>query len=67
MSRIDVLCKVTIYEVDGEESSGSTFPQLLVESHWNRDEMVILTLGKKKVTVLGTDLAAAIRNATGNP
>lgn len=62
---MSVVSKVTIYETDGNESSGLNFPELLVESHWNRSEMVVIRVGKHQcVTVLASDLQAAIRNAT---
>lgn len=60
---IKVRCEVPVYEVNGEETKTLSQPQLIVESHWNRSQMVVLTIGNEKVTVLGDDLVAAIQNA----
>lgn len=62
MSRIDVESKVKIYEVDGHDVTTLEHPLILVQSHWSRNSMVVLSIGDKKWTVLARDLEAAIRN-----
>lgn len=37
---------------------------VLVSSHWNYSDRVVLEVGNQKVTVIAADLEAAIRNAT---
>ncbi len=65
MSSIDVRSEIEIYEVDGKEVElGIDPPKLVVESHWNRDEFVVLTLDGKSVTVEADKLRKAIENAT---
>ena len=60
---------VNVYEVDGKEKSphGADGQKLIVRSHWNRNEMVVLRLpgeGAPEFTVTARDLQAAIVNAT---
>ncbi len=61
---IKVRNEVTVYETNGRETSGCPLPAIAVESHWNRDSMVVLMVGGQKVTVSARDLQAAIANAT---
>lgn len=61
---IKVSQQVRIYEEGDKEIRLGTSRFMGVESHWNRDEMVILEIGKERITVLADDLEAAIRNAT---
>ena len=61
---IEVESKITIYEVDGEDT-GVDQPVLSVLSHWNNGDMVVLkSPNGTKFTVVSKDLVAAIRNAT---
>lgn len=58
---------VKIYEVDDKECMVGGDLSLQVESHWNRDEFVVLRSDdalSMKITVLRRDLEAAIKNAT---
>lgn len=55
---------VTVYEVDGKETTGIPMPTISVLSHWNRDSMVVLELAGQRVTVSAQDIRAAIDNAT---
>jgi len=55
---------VEIYEEDGEKVPIGKSPYMLVESHWNHNEQVILKIGKKSITVIARDLETAIENAT---
>jgi hypothetical protein len=54
---------VNIVEIDGKECGGLD-PTLAVHSHWNRDQLVVLELDGKRVTVSAGDMLAAIANAT---
>ena len=56
--------EIEIYETNGEESPIANYPLMTVESHWNRNEMIVLKIGKKSVTVLADELKKAIDNAT---
>ena len=61
---IKVVNEVEIYEIgNGVEAASGTKP-LLVQSHWNLPERVILKRGTMEITVLADDLIAAIKNAT---
>jgi len=60
-TRVDVESRVTIYEIDGDETEG---PTLHVKNHWNMADFVVLSLNNKKITVVARDLEVAIKNAT---
>jgi len=58
---IKVTSEVQCYEVNGQECTG---PRVRVDSHWNRDAMVVLDIDGKRYTVSASDLIAALHNAT---
>lgn len=60
MSRVSVKCEVRTYEHD--KNSHSDGVKVVVESHWNSSELVVLTIGGERRTVVGSDLVAAIEN-----
>jgi len=61
---IKVSNDITVYEIDGKETSGVPLPKMSLVSHWNRAELIILIIDDKCVTVTARDLRAAIDNAT---
>ncbi len=61
--RIKVHCEVRPYEVEGKDAPFDVAP-FVVDSHWNRDDMVVLKYGGVSITVLARDLQNAITNAT---
>ena len=62
---IKVSNSVKVYEVDGKEIKSLDYPQIKVDSHWNRNEFIVLqSEDGKKYTVCSRDLIAAIENAT---
>ncbi len=63
---IKVSNTISVYEVDGKESTGIGGPTIDVRSHWNRQSLVVLVLGDQSYTVVADDLVAAIRNATNS-
>lgn len=54
---------IEIYEENDEQVPMGINKSMGVESHWNRDERVILVVGKRRITVIGQDLITAIQNA----
>jgi ribosomal protein L22 len=62
-ARVKVENTIDVYET-GQEMSPGKKETIKVLSHWNRDEMVVLQVGKKSVTVLARALENAIKNAT---
>ncbi len=60
---IKVIQEVDVYEVDGEDAPVGKEIKVGVASHWNRNQLVVLVIGKKQYTVLGSDLKTAIENA----
>jgi hypothetical protein len=60
---IKVRSEVSVYEVNGKEQAGLSRPKIAIESHWNRDALVTICIGDESVTVVATDLLAAIKNA----
>lgn len=62
---ITVTNEVDIVEIDGKDIPPVGKRQkLIVKSHWNRNELVILTVdGNTTFTVNGKDLCEATKNA----
>lgn len=63
MSRIDVVCTVSVYEKNGDRSAAICGSALEVRSHHAYRGHVIIGRGKNAVTVIGSDLITAIENA----
>lgn len=61
---IKVEQEVEIYEENGKEVPIGTKKVMGVESHWNRNEWVILRVGSNRVAIKARDLRAATENAT---
>ncbi|HVY79846.1 MAG TPA: hypothetical protein VG994_02600 [Steroidobacteraceae bacterium] len=61
---IKIACEVTVYEIDGKETSMIPPVTITVRSHWNRDSLVVLEVDNRKMAVSAADLHAAITNAT---
>jgi hypothetical protein len=55
---------IKIYEIDKQELSVGEDRVISVESHWNRNSMVVLNVEGRTVTVSAGDLEDAIANAT---
>ena len=66
MNRIEVVSRVKVYEQnDRDVAPGDPAPILTVESHRIYSERVVLTdPNGLRITVIASDLLAAIRNAT---
>jgi len=59
---IDVQCHLKIYEIDGQEPK--TVERMIVQSHWNQDQLVVLRIpGCPSITLGKRDLEVAIQNA----
>lgn len=56
---IKVINKIPAYRNDGYRET-----ECSVESHWDDNELIWITVGKEKARVLAADLEAAIKNAT---
>ena len=59
---IEITQIVEIVEEDGEQWPENK--RLIVSSHWNRNEWVVLKLDEREFAVGVDDLEAAIKNAT---
>ncbi len=68
MSKIKVTQQIEVIEKDDTEIPIDKELYLGINSHWNFDDWIVLTIGKQKYTVNGDNLIEAIRNAmnTGN-
>jgi hypothetical protein len=66
---IKVESEVECYEVDGKETHtlNSGRPKIIVRSHWNRSDFVVLEIEGKKLAVVYGDMAAALANAANVP
>jgi len=63
MSRIEIKQKVKAYEVDDTDVPVGVDKTVGVDSHWNRDNWVVLHIGRNRYTVVGDDMKTAIDNA----
>ena len=64
MSNLEVVNRVYVYEVDDKENEvGQSYPKIIISSHWNRDEFVVIEVGGHSYTVAKSDLRMAIDNA----
>lgn len=64
MSRITSVNLVRVYEVDGEATPLGLKPETIeVRSHWCYRDRIEIVIGEKKITVIGSDLEMAIKNA----
>ena len=62
---IKVQCEVKVYEKVGGGDSSDSEP-IFVDSHWNEDRKVYITIQGVKVVVVAQDLIAAINNCTNS-
>ena len=63
MSRVKVKQEIEVYEIDGEAVGIGETVSMAVNSHWNRNEFVVIGFNGKELTVVGDDLKTAIKNA----
>lgn len=63
MARINIKQEIQVYEVNDVEVPIGKEVTIRVDSHWNRDELVVLGIGRKRYTVVSEDLVTAIHNA----
>ncbi len=61
---ITVQNTIKLYEVDGVETRPIEPPSIRVDSHWNRNDMVVLLVDGKSYSVVAKALIAAVNNAT---
>lgn len=66
---LKVACELSVYEDSTipEEKIFAVKPTVKVYSHWNKNELVVLEVGERKVTVCAKDLIAAVENCTNVP
>ena len=60
---IEVKQSIKVYEKNGSECEANKCFSIGVNSHWNRDRMVILAVEGEEFGVLASDLINAIKNA----
>lgn len=63
---LKVRSEMDIYEVDGKDVTEYPPPKLVVESHWNCPDRVVLCIHDERYTVIVRDIEAAIRNAANS-
>ena len=61
MSEPTVTVRVTVYELDGADHYNPG--GLIVESHWNDCNLVVLVVDGKRYPVIASDLADAAKHA----
>lgn len=61
---IDVTSDVTVYELDGKETSMASRPKIQVASHERYSANIVLVVDGKRYTVSLKDIEAAIKNAS---
>lgn len=57
-----VTTEIRVYEIN-EVDTGTEEVSILIESHWNLTDRVILRIGNTNYTVIAEDLIMAIKNA----
>lgn len=60
---MNVKTEINVYEENGQDVPVGETKKISVESHWNRKNFVVIKIGKKTVTVVGSHLSEAISNA----
>ncbi len=50
----------------GDAANAASPPTVGIHSHWNRNDLVIIEINGKQLTVVAKDLEAAVRNATNS-
>lgn len=55
MAKLKVTCRLDDY-------SEPSMPSIIINSHWNDKDLVVLEVGEKKYTVSGRQLRKAIDN-----
>lgn len=59
-----VINEIKVYEEDGRDCSTIEQPKIIIESHWNYKNRVVIKLpGGKSYTLISEQLIAAIKNA----
>ena len=59
--------EIQCYEINGEDAPMVDVPRLIIESHWNSPDRVVIKLPDGgSFTVLVRDIEAAIRNASNS-
>lgn len=62
---VEVHQKIEALHVGGADEGTKSERPLVVRSHWNRDDLVILRLGDgEEIAVRAKELRAAVENAT---
>jgi hypothetical protein len=54
--------EIKVYEINGKETSENI--TMRVQSHWSHPNMVEITVGENRITVLGNDLRKAVERCT---
>lgn len=60
---INVENRINVYEIDGTETAGKTQQHLVVKSHWNLRNFIVLKWNGKEITVSARQIKQAIENA----
>lgn len=56
--------EIKIYETNGKDTLVGENPMLKINSHWNRQNCVVIEIDGKRITVVASQLEKAIQNAT---
>jgi hypothetical protein len=63
---VKVRTEIEVLAVDDLDRDYTTVPTIAVESYKERERLVNLVIGDRRYTVLATELARAVANASGN-
>ena len=65
MNRVKITASVKIYEIDGEDTPPVDAPVVEVCTHWNHDELVVISTPEgKRYTVVADDFGLAIKRCS---
>ncbi len=60
---MDVINKIKVYEIDGDDNIKFNDTSIEVKSHWNYHNFIVLNIFGKEITVVAEELERAIQNA----
>ena len=61
LQRVDMQAEFPVYELDGDEGDHG---KLMIKSHWNQKNMVVLVIDGKEYTVSARQISEAIKRCS---
>lgn len=62
---LKVYCELTVVEDHGKSSSElESLPHVEIRNHWNQNDLVVVKVLNQEVTLIASEVIAAVNNAT---